>query len=690
MMDEPMDGQADDLNDHEKMIADAARRMQAKGVSTNEIGGFIQRAQERLAQNEAERPLSRGQLAKGMARGVAQGLTFNFADELEGLARGALTDETVDQATERVRGEQNEFRQKEPALSIASEIAGSVVPGLGAARLVTSGAKGARIAGRIAASGAGAGALAGAGAGEGGPGGRILPAAAGAATGAALGYVGGKAIDGAQRLLPKAKGVITRIAGGVAADATDVAPTHGARKVLSALENSGKSVDDLANAAADSPETMVVDVLGKPGARQARGIRTLGGKPGEAIEETMANRQQGQQGRIVKRIYGTRGAEDVFKTADELAEQQAVAAKPLYDAAHAHGAVDDEAINKILANSEVGKLWRDAEKIAQQEALASELGGDPSGYVMPTIESITKKAGPLVDASGANIAQEVVSKKAVPDVKALDYLKQAMDDKVEALAAQPNARRAMMNLRERLLNRMDEIVPNYNAARKVYAGKARLREALENGKDAFRSDMDPREITRVMQDMSGSERELYQRGAIDALRTRVENLGDNRNAAALFNNTGFRKRITAVYGKEADDVLKTLAAEMKMAETGNFIRGGSNTADKAADAMDVGTEAGDAIQHIVGGIGFGPGAAIRRTLGSLAMGPVRRSIAGVTEASRGELANALTTKVADKAAMDPFVQMLRTLQAQRPAQQAGRAVAGNAAGAATGRLFGQR
>ena len=172
----------DDLNDQERLIADAARRMQSRGVSDTDIDGFIQRAQERLAQNVADRPLSRGQLAKGMARGVAQGVTFNFADELEGLARGLLTDETRAEATEKVRGEQNEFRGKEPGLAFASEMAGSLVPGVGAARMAMKGVRpGARLAGRIAASGAGAGALAGAGAGEGGVNSRALPAAAGAA-----------------------------------------------------------------------------------------------------------------------------------------------------------------------------------------------------------------------------------------------------------------------------------------------------------------------------------------------------------------------------------------------------------------------------------------------------------------------------------------------------------------------------
>src|SRR5690348_9541031 len=113
MMDE-----TDDLSEQERLIKGHAERMVQTGIPREKIVDFVTRAQQRLAENEADRPLSRGQLAKGMARGVAQGLTFNFADELEGLARGVLTDETVGEATEKVRAEQNAFRDKEPALAL--------------------------------------------------------------------------------------------------------------------------------------------------------------------------------------------------------------------------------------------------------------------------------------------------------------------------------------------------------------------------------------------------------------------------------------------------------------------------------------------------------------------------------------------------------------------------------------------
>ena len=682
----------DDLNDQERLIADAARRMQSRGVSDTDIDGFIQRAQERLAQNVADRPLSRGQLAKGMARGVAQGVTFNFADELEGLARGLLTDETRAEATEKVRGEQNEFRGKEPGLAFASEMAGSLVPGVGAARMAMKGVRpGARLAGRIAASGAGAGALAGAGAGEGGVGSGVS-AAAGAAGGAILGYAGGKAIGGLQRSAPAVKKIVRP-------GAKVVQPTAAARKLAGALEDAEKTAADLTNAAPDSPETMVVDVLGKPGARQARSIRTLGGKPGEAIERTLAERQTGQQQRVIKRLYGKRGREDVFRTADELAEEQLQASKPIYEAAYAHGAVDDPAINKILqsgaggggphgGSSGIAKLWNKARAIAQQEALAAELGGEPAGYVMPTIEELTAQQA---KAALTGELETVVSSRgrAVPDVKALDYLKQAMDDEIEALAAQPNARRAMVNLRERLLNRLDDIVPNYRAARGIYAGKARLREALENGKAALKRGSDPREIAREIADMGPSERALYQRGAIDALRTDLEEVGNHIDLAKRLNNTAFKARVRAVYGEEAEDVLKMLAAEAQMAETGAFIRGGSQTADKAAEAIGMSGEVGDALQHFAGGIGFGSKAAVRRVLAAAAMGPMRRSIAGATEGTRGELADLLTTKLTEQAKLSPFLEMLKELERRQPLQRVGRAVGGSAAGRIVGRAMGQ-
>lgn len=637
----------DDLNPHEQMIADAADRMLARGTDPKDVQGFVQRALNRLAQNEAERPLSRKELAMGIGRGVAQGATFNFADELEGLARSMYKGDSYDDEVGKVRAEQNRFRQQEPGLAFASEMAGSVVPGIGAARFVVQGARDASalarageavagaqkasklaragsLAAKVAASGAGSGALAGAGAAEGGVADRLPAAVVGGGLGAVAGYVGGKAANAvAKRLAPKLPGMATP------------AEQSSLSRVIRAMDDANVTPEQLAVMQPDAAEMRVVDVLGVPGRKAARRLRTLGGQPGAMVDDALAERSAGQQGRIVDRLLGSGDRTAAATTADDLMRQQAQRAAPLYEAFRGLG---DVPMTDDLKAAMDAPMVQEAIRAAKKGTRLHTLADNNAEVLDEAYKYLTDKE--WAAKRGFRVGQT----------------------KADFLAAIDNASGG-----------------RYSPAVQSFAGDAALLDALKEGRTAFQSNADPTEVAATMARLSPSERELYQRGAIDALRQRLENVGDHRDLTKLLNNTGFRKRAQAIYGDDADGVLRSLAAEREMAATADFVRGGSQTADKAAEAGDSFL---DEIKAGLGGIGFSPAAAVRRMAGTAVMAPLTQRVAN--SAGRKATAAALMTPLGSSA-LEELINKIREHQAAQLAPQAARAISGYAAGTAGAR-----
>jgi hypothetical protein len=135
-------------------------------------------------------------------RGVKQGLTFDFGDEIAGALEAAFTSKTYKQARDEARAKDRAARESSPLAFGLGQILGAgatmAIPGAGAARLGTG------VAG-AAARGAGAGIVAGAGASEAeGIEGVVKDAAKGGLVGGAT----GAALGGLSRILGGPKGIV--------------------------------------------------------------------------------------------------------------------------------------------------------------------------------------------------------------------------------------------------------------------------------------------------------------------------------------------------------------------------------------------------------------------------------------------------------------------------------------------------
>ena len=112
-----------------------------------------------------------------------------------------------------------------------------------------------------------------------------------------------------------------------------------------------------------------------------------------------------------------------------------------------------------------------------------------------------------------------------------DHVKRNLDDKISALsrAGENSAARDAAQLRSALVNHLDELVPQYQAARQGAARFFGAENALEAGEKFLGSRMTAAEGRRAFGQMSAQERDLFRQGFAAALIDKVNKTGDRVN-----------------------------------------------------------------------------------------------------------------------------------------------------------------
>jgi hypothetical protein len=183
----------------------ATRRAEGIDITDADIDAYVrEETKGRFGWDDVKRKLS-APSARSFGRSVAQGLTFNFADEIVGALAGK-------EARDEMRMRENLYAEENPGLNLVGQLAGGVLlPGLVAGKTAaTLGTSAGRAVGVGAATGALAGAAAGAGAGETGSE-RLTGAAVGGGLGGVLGAAVPAAVSGLKSVF-SAKTVANKIA----------------------------------------------------------------------------------------------------------------------------------------------------------------------------------------------------------------------------------------------------------------------------------------------------------------------------------------------------------------------------------------------------------------------------------------------------------------------------------------------
>ena len=264
--------------------------------------------------------------------GLGQGLLLGFGDEAEAGVRSLLSDETYDDALKDVRGELKGFKKENPGTALASELGGGLLTGgglglLGAGtRLGKSILQKTGVTGLGAATGLTEGAVAGAGTADGDFGDRAFGSLVGGTLGGTVGAVLPGAISVGKNVISKAT---------LPFRGTQAIEDAAGRKVVQAIENSGKTIEDVQKGLDEGvvANQMIADV-GTGTQRLGRGSAAVSGEGQDIAEKALNERQLALGDEIaddINKVFGVnQSSADVV---DDIVERQKINAAGDYDKA---------------------------------------------------------------------------------------------------------------------------------------------------------------------------------------------------------------------------------------------------------------------------------------------------------------------------------------------------------------------
>jgi hypothetical protein len=223
-------------------------------------------------------------------------------------------------------------------------------------------------------------------------------------------------------------------------------------------------------------------------------------------------------------------------------------------------------------------------------------------------------------------------------------------------------RRMADALRRQLLSAAD-VAPGgdiYAIARASYAGPAQAREALEAGAQFPEASL--QDVIAMTRTASPAQLKWYQRGVSEALRENIEGMPDIVSQPnvlrAVSGSPAARAKLEAVTPERRREALQgRISGERTAAETNAFLRGNSQSVDKALEAADMAANLGVDTIADVATSGFFP------TLIRKVKDQYEKVIVGVTENTRVEIARQLTN-FDNPAAQREFLNRLARLKAK--------------------------
>jgi hypothetical protein len=566
-------------------LQENVRRMQEQNAPANDVIGYLKSEGFTPTKFEAavasSRKLGGPPVEAGFGRSVLQGLSFNFADEIEAALRsGSLSNKDYENQLARVRAGIKEYEQQYPGRAFAGEMIGNLAPtaaaliaapftGGATAPAVVAGAT--RMAtkiptlGGIALRGAGyggvSGAISGAGGAEGGLEKRLAGAGIGGATGAVLGGAspvvtqavssGGKAIKSVfkptqpQDALSKAQELIAKKLAQEGIDPAELARQQAMR-----------------NLTLGAKDETLADYGGESMRRLARGAMAIPQSAQTETRQMLIERAQGAGPRITQDITNLTavGARDIQEVANEIVANRSRLAAPLYEEARSAGQISSPALNNLLTKSkDIQQAIGDARRLPQFADLPDN--------DMVMLDKAYKYVGGI-----ANEARK---------------------------AGKTNRANDLDELRVNLLDAIKKEVPVYGKAVQTFADESLLNDALEAGSKNFLKKR-PSDINRELAKFSDeSERQMYRLGAIQSVRDDIYGEKELKNIADKYlNSREMRDRMRTVFNSEGEyeAFVKNLERERQMAITRSRIEGGSPT---ALIGQDIAELAGPAPSEVI-------------------------------------------------------------------------------------------
>ena len=542
---------------------------------------------------------------KGAARAfLGQGLGMGWGDEGEAWLRSKLGNRPYEEALRQIRQEYAQYSQENPFTSGFAEFAGGAAPAVGL--MFVPGGQGAALAqaqrstvgalGRLAAIGGTTGAVSGAGSAE--EGGRLSGAGSGAVVGAGVGVgvpVAMRGTTGAGRWLRDRLNPTEAVISARAAE-----------KLTGAMKESDLTPQQIEQAMARDRAMGVPSTIANVDAAMtdlAEAVAQRTGKGTRKVEKTLTQQKTGSRERAYRQVQKGLQPGDYYADEARLVQDLRSKAKTIYDDAYAQGDVDDPRIVEALKNPQFQQFFAKARSIADTEAQAAKLRGeDPSRFALP---EIYKPTGRFND-NGA----EILELTKLPDVRTLDYIKRGIDATIDSgfkgAGMSTAEASALRDLRKGFVNAIDENVPAYRDARRIYAGDMEVIDAMRAGMQDF-GKLDHEQVIKMVSTMSSAEKEAFRTGVARGLYSTIMDPSTNFNAASrIINSPETAAKLQPLFDNPSHFRLfkASMEREAQLFAQANKILQGSQTAKRGAmrDALEEGPGVGQAVaQSITGG-----------------------------------------------------------------------------------------
>lgn len=338
------------------------------------------------------------------------------------------------------------------------------------------------------------------------------------------------------------------------------------RKVVERLAADQKTPDQAAMLMARTPGMNLADVAGD----STRGLlRTAYNVPGKAQTKMRArlNIRQMQQGdRIKKAVRQTLADPDGYLYAkDEIENEAKTLAAPLFEEANSIAIPFSKNLEDALLTPAGRKALSIAHNIAENEQ-------KPFRQMFIDIEGNGRR---------------------VPDVRAWEYIRQAMDDMIQAeidpiTKRMTSAGRAIVGLQNRIFKEVRAANTPYDDALKIWSGSHKLDNALEAGREALKQS--PEATKRMMSTMSEADKRMFRVGLANAIRDKVSGTSVMHNALFKFFSTSDNiANLRSAFNdpEQFKAFRQAMMAEANKRETYNAL-GNSTTTKQALDAAEAG------------------------------------------------------------------------------------------------------
>lgn len=296
------------------------------------------------------------------------------------------------------------------------------------------------------------------------------------------------------------------------------------------------------------------------------------------VTDAVMTRQSGQMQRIIGALDETMGAADMDQLLGQLDEVSKPVIDNLYANARQRGYQVPSEVARMFGMRRVDGAW-----------------------VRQSGEGVSSRMQAIWREAGERMNMRRAAGETPGNLEFIDQLKRTMDDRISTAFREGNNDLASTYLgaKRRLLSDVDQMIPEYAQARRMFSTKAELENAADLGLNYFR--MRPKEIRQAMADMSDAQKQLFRSGVRESIVAKAETIQSTSDARKLlFGRNGDGLKLAEIFPdrEQLDAFQNQMMREMEFTITKNAVTSNSFTnrfqrgTDNARQAVEAITEAG--------------------------------------------------------------------------------------------------